>query len=104
MFPELIKLIQAVEAENGEIKQLVEQKANTAITEAKRTGKAAVEEAIARAEAEISHLRHVSDKKAMEDAMELASSTANRLAALRARAERRLDAAARTIYERIVSV
>ena len=102
MFLEIIWLIQAIEDERREIKLLVEQKANDAIEEAKRSGRAAIDSTISRAESEITHLLRTSDRKAMDDAMELASSTANRLAAQRARAERRLDAASQIIFERIV--
>ena len=100
---EMLKAICAVEEDAREARLLVEQKAQDAINEAHKEGKDTIASTLERAESEITHLIRASDHKAMGDAMELASSTANRLATLRARAERRLDAAARLIVERIVN-
>ena len=55
-----------------------------------------------RAADEIRELMHKADEKAKEDAAALASATRNRQAAMRARAERRMDAVADKIVERIV--
>ena len=81
---------------------LTEGRAQAAIEEARIAGAETVAATIARANSEIACLMHASDQKATEEARELASSTANRLATMRARAERRLDSAARQIVERIV--
>jgi len=81
---------------------LTERRAQVAIDEARIAGAETVEATLARADSEIACLMRASDQKATEEARELASSTANRLATMRARAERRLDSAARQIVERIV--
>jgi len=70
--------------------------------EAERQGRETVAATIVRAEAEVKHLKTASDQKAAESARELLSTTANKRAALRAKAESRLDAAAGIIVERIV--
>jgi len=96
-------LIKAAEDEARTAKILADQEALRMIDEAEKAGKEVVAKTIARAESEIAHLIRVSDQKATNDAIELASSTANREATLRARAERRLDTVAMQIVERIVS-
>ena len=53
--------------------------------------------------AELAELRSKSDEKAKEDALELASDTENRKAAMRARADARMDKAAALIVERVVN-
>jgi len=83
---------------------IMQQKAQETIDEAHKAGKETVSSTLKRAESEIAHLIRASDQKATKEAEELASSTANRLATMRARAERRLDSAAQLILERIVSV
>ena len=83
---------------------LAHEKAQEEIAEAEKDGKAAVAKTIARAKSEIEHLTRAADHKATEQAKELASKTANRQATLRARAERRVDDAARLIVERIVKI
>jgi len=100
---EAIKIICLAEEEARRIIQLMQQNAVEAIESAERSGKETVASAVARAESEIAHLIHVMDNKATKEAAELASSTANRQATLRARAERRLDGAAELIVERIVN-
>lgn len=82
---------------------LAQRAADQAVEEASKTGKGSVESTLSRAESEIAHLRRYADQKAAAQAVELASTTANRQAALRARAERRLDAAAQLIVERILN-
>ena len=74
------------------------------VEEAKKAGMEKVASTLARAESEIAHLVRLSDQKATQQAQELASSTANRLATLRVRAERRLQSAAQLIFERIVNL
>ena len=73
-----------------------------AIEQVEKEGQETVSATVARAKNEIAHLMRASDAKAAEDAKELVSNTANRRAALRARAESRLDKAAEVILERIV--
>lgn len=77
------------------------QEAREKVEAAERAGKEKIASTLARAESEIAHMTRLSDQKATQEAMELASATANRLATLRARAERRLDSVAQTIVERI---
>ena len=55
------------------------------------------------AAAELAELRAKSDEKAKEDARQLASDTENRKAAMRARADARLEKAAALIVERVVN-
>jgi len=103
VFSEAIESICAAEEEARQRILLEQQKAHDAIEDAEKLGAATVAGTLARAESEIAHLTRISDKKVTEDAKELASRTANRQAALRARAERRLDAAVQLIVERIVT-
>ena len=97
----MISMICAAEEEALIAKLRAELQAKEDLEEAHTAGKSDVAKTLARADAEITHLIRVSDQKATEEAKELASSTANRLATLRARAERRLDDAAQYIFERI---
>jgi V/A-type H+-transporting ATPase subunit G/H len=99
---EALELIGAAEEEAHQAKLLAQQNAQKAIEEAEKAGESTVASTLARAESEIAHLMRVSDQKATQHAIELASKTANRQATLRARAERRLDTAAQLIVERIV--
>ena len=104
MLLETIELICAAEEDARLTKQLAEQSAQDMTDEAVRAGMEKVASTLARAETEIAHLTRVSDQKATRDALELASTTANRLATQRARAERRLDTGAQLIVERIVNL
>jgi len=100
---EAIKSISAAEDEARQAKLIAQQKAREMIEAADNTGKEIVASAISRAESEIALLKRTADQKAAEQAVELASKTANRQAMLRARAELRMDNAAQLIVERIVS-
>jgi V/A-type H+-transporting ATPase subunit G/H len=99
-----IKAISAAEDESRQLKLLARQNARDSIEEAQRNGEEAVAKARDYAESEIATLTRATDRKATDQALELASKTANRQATLRARAERRLDAAVSLIIERIVKV
>jgi len=101
---EFIKYVLAAEYEANQVKLLVLNKSKASIEKAKADGEESVKTSFARAESEIEQLKKASDRKAMDSAAELASTTANRIAALRARAERRLDTVAQRIFERIVNV
>ena len=101
---EAIKLICAAEEEARRDKIEARLKAVEMIEDTERTCKETVSSTLKRAESELAHLIRAADHKATEHAVELASKTANRQAALRARAERRLGDAARLIIERIVKV
>ena len=70
---------------------------------AQAEGRTAMEAAEKKAAAELAELRSKSDEKAKEDALELASDTENRKAAMRARADARLEKAAALIVERVVN-
>lgn len=98
---EEIMNICSVEDDARQAKQLARQKAGDAVDITTKAGEDTVAATIARAESEIAHLRRVSDQKAADEAEELASTTANRQATMRARAERRLETAAQLIVERI---
>ena len=99
-----INYILVAENEANQVKLIILNKSKESIEAAKAEGEKSVVQTVARAEAEIEQLQKSSDRKAMESASELASSTANRLATMRARAEKRLDTVAQRIFERIVDV
>ena len=101
---EAIKSISAAEDEARQAKLLAQQKARESVEAAENAGKEAIASMKTRAESEIAHLKRTADQKAADQAVELASTTANRQATLRARAEGRLDKAAQLIVERIVNV
>jgi len=98
-----MKVIIAAEEEAQRIIQIAQRKAKQSIDDEHEAGSETVSLTVARAESEIAHMTRVMDHKATEEAMELASTTANRQAALFARADRRLDDAAAFIVERIVT-
>ena len=99
-----IKLILAAEYEANQVKLIVLNKSKESIEQANADGDESIKKTLTRAESELLQLRKASDVKAMDAAKELASSTENRLATMRARAERRLDTVAQRIFERIISV
>ena len=103
MTQELVKTVCDAEEEARQNILFAQQKARVAVAEEERYGQEKIAASVARAQDEIVHLIRASDQKATEQAMELASKTANRQAALRARAERRLDDAVKLIVERIVN-
>jgi DNA anti-recombination protein RmuC len=104
MMPDMLKAVLATEYEANQVKLLVLTKSQESIEKASSDGEQRIASTLKRAESEIKQLRRASDRKAMEAATELASSTANRLATMRARAEKRLDTVAQRIFERIVSI
>ena len=77
--------------------------AKAAEAAAQAEGRTALAEAEKKAAAELAELRSKSDEKAKEDARQLASDTENRKAAMRARADARLEKAAALIVERVVN-
>ena len=101
---EAIKSISVAEDEARRAKLDAQQNAHEAIEAAEKKGKESVASSIARAESEIAHLIRTADQRAAEQAVELASTTANRQAAIRARAEGRIEKAAKLIVERIVNI
>ena len=104
MLAESLKYVLAAEFEASQVKSIVSSKSEYTIKKAQMDGENTVAMTVARAKREIEQLKMASDRKAMEAATELASSTANRLATMRARAEKRLDTVAQRIFDRIVSV
>ena len=104
MLAESLKYILASEYEANQLKLIVLNKSKETIEQAIKDGEESVERTLARAKIELEQLQKSSDRKAMEAAAELASNTANRIAAMRARAEKRMDIAAQRIFERIISV
>jgi len=99
-----LKYVLASEYEANQVKLIVLNKSKETLEQARKEGEESVAKTLERAKAELEHLRKTSDRKAMEAAAELASSTANRLATMRARAEKRMDIVAQRIFERIISV
>ena len=100
---EAIKSISAAEEDARQAGLRAAERAREAVFDAEKAGKEAIASMTERVDAEIARLKRDADRKASADAVELASTTANRQATLRARAEGRLDKAARLIIERIVN-
>ncbi|MCL2391333.1 MAG: hypothetical protein FWC66_01830 [Oscillospiraceae bacterium] len=100
---EMLEIVCAVEQEAKQSISQANKDANDNKMEAQKAGEEAIVVTLSRAESEVEHLLRASDQKATEQAKELASSTANKLAMGRARAERRLDTAGNLIFERILS-
>jgi len=80
-----------------------EAKARQMVSDAENEGKAAVEAACFKADDEVAELRKQADEKAAADAKELVSGNENKKAAMRAKAEARLEKAAALVVERIVN-
>jgi len=99
-----IKHILAAEYEANQVKLIVLNRSNESIEKVRVECEKTVGATLIKAKSEIEHLKKTTDRKAMEAAAELASSTANRLATMSARAEKRLDTVAERIYERIVNI
>ncbi|MDR1299767.1 MAG: hypothetical protein LBJ84_05895 [Oscillospiraceae bacterium] len=99
---EAIKSISEAEERARKAKLEAQQRAEKAADEARKAGNYAIEAAIERAESEVAALKRAADAKAAGNAKELVSSTANKRANIRARAEGRLDVVAGVIVERIV--
>jgi len=104
MLAESVKYVLAAEYEANQVKLIVLNKSKESIEKAIADGEDLIKVALERADVEIKQLKKASDLKATESAAELASSTANRLATMRARAEKRLDTVAQRIFERIVNI
>jgi len=104
MLADNLKQILATEYEANEVKRIILDKSKKSISQAKAEGENTIIEARSRADQEIVRLKQVADQNAMKAATDLASSTANRLATMHARSEKRMDAVAERIFERIRSV
>ena len=103
MSSKALKIVVAAEEEARQAMRSVQENAKLALEGTEQAGKEAIAATLIRAETEVAHLLRVTDSKAMEEARDLASKTANRQAAQRARAERLLGTAADLIIERIVN-
>jgi V/A-type H+-transporting ATPase subunit G/H len=99
---EAIKSISEAEERAGKARLEARQRAERAVDEARKAGNRTVETTIERAESEVAALKRAADAKAAQSAKELVSKTFNKRAAIKSRAESRLDAAAGIIIERIV--
>lgn len=73
------------------------------LADAETAGKAAVDAAVARAEAELQTLKQKADAKSVQDATKLLRSLDTKKAVLRAAAEAKLSSAAALVVERIVN-
>lgn len=100
---EAIKTITEAEEAARRLKAEAAVDAKRMISEAKAAGQKALEAAEQKANEELRGLRGKADEKATSDAKELAENTENKKAAMRVRAEGRLDKAAQLIVERIVN-
>lgn len=100
---EAIKTVSQAEEKARRIKQEAQAEAKRALSGARAAGEAAIAAAEKKAAEELRGLRKKADEKATEDAAELARSTENKKAAMRVRAEGRLDSAAMLVVERIVN-
>jgi V/A-type H+-transporting ATPase subunit G/H len=98
-----IKSIGEAEENARRLKQDAQANAKHAVEAAHEAGRDTVAKTIARAHEEVKQLQNASDEKSAESAREVLSSTENRRATIRARADSRIDAAAAIIIERIVN-
>jgi len=99
---EAMDAIALAEEKARQIKAGAAQDAKKALKEAEQALQIALGAAEARAEEELRDLMRKADEKAREDAQVLASNTRNRKAAMKARAERKMDEAVALVMERIV--
>ena len=100
---EAISRITQAEAEARAAVAAAEQEAKQMLSDAQSAGKASVEAACAKAEGELRQLGRKAEEKLGEDAGDLNRDMENKKAALRARAEARLEKAAALVVERIVN-
>ncbi len=100
---EALDTIALAEEKARQIKAAAQADAKRSVQEAEEAVKAMIDAANAKAETEIKDLVRKADEKAKGDAGTLASNTRNREAAMKARAERKMDEVADKIVERIVN-
>lgn len=100
---EAMDAITAAEREAKKVIAEAEAKARQMIADAESAGKAALTAANEKAERELAELKKQADGKAISDANALSGDTENKKAALRAKAEARIDQAAKLVVERIVN-
>lgn len=99
---EAMDAIAVAEEKARQIKLVAAQDSKKALREAEQAAQVVLAAAEAKADAEIKALQHKADEKATVDAQVLASNTRNRKAAMKARAERKMDEAVSKVVERIV--
>lgn len=104
MLSESLKYILAAEYEANQVKLIVLDKSKKTLENAKNEGEQLVAASIKRAEAEVLELKKTYVQKVTQAAVELQNSTANKLATMRARAERRAESVSQRIFERIIGV
>ena len=97
-----LKKIKTTEDEGRAAIAAAREKAREVVDNAEEAGMQTLDLTRLRAESEIAELMRAYDQQAAEIARELAATTANRQAMLRARAEGRLEKAAAFIVERIM--
>lgn len=100
---EAIASITNAEAEAKAQVAAAEVRAKQMVADAHSAGKLAVEAACAKAEGELKELNRQAGEKAREDAKAMTGELENKKAALRARAESKLEDAAILVVERIVN-
>jgi len=100
---EAISDITQAEADAKAMVSAAETKARQMIVNAEAEGKAAIDAARAKADSELLELRKQADEKAKVNAQELSDDLENKKAALRAKAETRMEKAANLVVERIVN-
>ena len=99
---EAIRNIQAAEEQAKREKADAQAAAQRAVAAAEKAAEEAMKAALQRAETELAALMKATEAKAEENAGELSQNTANKCAAIRAHAEKNLDAAAQYIVRRVV--
>ncbi len=100
---EAISSITQAEAQAKATLTGAEARAKQLMADAESAGKLAVEAACTRAETELSELGRQVDEKAKAQAEKISAELENQKAALRAKAEGKLDQAAALVVERIVN-
>ena len=100
---EAIAAITGTEEKVRQMKAEAAAEAKRSIAQAQASGEEAIASAIKKADAEIAELMKKAEEKAKADASGLAQSSENKKAAMRAKADARLDKAAELIVERIVN-
>ena len=82
--------------------QYAQAQAKQMAADAESAGRASIEEAIARADREIATLRQKSDEKSIADAKQMLKALETKKTVLRSAAQKKMDAAAAIVVERIV--
>ena len=100
---EVLETIKNAEKAAKEAISSAESAAKQMIADAEGAGKAAVAAAFERADRELAELKKRSDGKAVKDANSLSDSVEAKKAALRVKAENKIDKAASLVVERIVN-